>query len=760
MYRTVQYLVITFLFALFHSYGSYVVLADETLSALSGKVINADNKPLPGAIVMLSLDDYACADTTDTDGYFRFVYMPQGKYMLTVSAAHLGFQDIRKSIAVPADGDTDLEIMVRDRTYHIDEVVVLSGHEEVPKDMEKLPSFVTVVERSEFENTATTVADVIMAAPSANISVMGGLGDYTEVSLRGSYSNQVQIYIDGMLLNEAIGGAVNLGTIPLTNVESIEVWRSGAPAQFGGDAVGGVINIKTRDIHTPQKTFSLGYGSFNSFSANAVINIPHGMSRFNVTADYSSSDNDFKYKSDNGTIYNKDDDYWARRYNDEYLSSNLMSKYNHLFGNGMFLELSEHILSNKKNIPGKDYIRYSHATFETVKNLFQAKMTINPLFSGVIEAQPVFYHIHTHERYKDTKGNVGTGFQDNIYNTNKFNFMIPFTLRVKNYLTVNITPAANHESFRPDFLLEETLMYTCDREHFALSGNALFKTPGEKLTLTSNLRRDRYFSSYTGKPSPYNKTSGKSHFDYLTNSQAGLKLRALENFYIKCNYGDITRIPSLYELFGDRGGTLSNPDLKPEHIYKWDAGCMILLKKNLFSINGSFECAYFESNYKDLIQWYATDAGFIHPDNVSGSYVKGTEIVWNTRFLNRLMYSGSWTFQNSEVTSEKRKFYRNKQLPNRPKNFGSMKLEYSLKNTALFWTINRKSSYYLDRTNQNHLLYPGRTLQDIGISVLFMGGKTICSVLAKNITDIHTFDVKNMPKPGRSYMFSIVYSLN
>ena len=188
---------------------------------------------------------------------------------------------------------------------------------------------------------------------------MGGLGDYTEVSLRGSYSNQVQVYIDGMLINEAIGGAVNLATIPLTNVESVEVWRSGAPAQYGGDAVGGVINIKTRSLNTSQKTFSLGYGSFNTFAANTVVNLPLGMSRFHATIDYSSSENDFEYKSDNGTMYNKKDDYWALRNNDEFRSTNFLSKFTHVFENGMLLELSEHILSNKKNLPGKDNLRYS-----------------------------------------------------------------------------------------------------------------------------------------------------------------------------------------------------------------------------------------------------------------------------------------------------------------------------------------------------------------------------------------------------------------
>jgi len=735
-----------------------IVFADETTYTLHGTIIQTDKNPVPGAVVTLSPTGFA--DTTDIAGQFRFSNVPSGKYMINVSVTNIGFENVYKTITIPVESDNSLEIIVRDRTYKIDEVIVLSGHDDIHKEVEKIPSFVTIVERSEFENNSTTVADVIMATPSANITTMGGLGDYTEVSLRGTYSNQVQVYIDGMLLNEAFGGAVNLGIIPLTNVENIEVWRSGAPAQFGGNAVGGVINIRTRDTHTAQKTFSLGYGSFNTLTANSVINIPLKMSKFNTTIDYSSSDNNFMYKSDNGTMYNRDDDFWAHRYNDEYRSTNLLSKYSHVFRNGMLLELSEHILSNIKDLPGKYNIRYSDASLKTTKNLFQAKMTINPFLKNFLELKPFFYHIYSHEHYMDIHGNVGWGVQDNKYTTNSYNFLVPLTVQANKYATFNFTPTVKHETFNPDFKLEKYAPLSCEREQFSLVFDSFFKTPGERLTFTSNMRRDRYFSSYDGQPSIVSRKTPESRFNHITNINAGIKLNVLKGFIVQSNYGNITRIPSLYELFGDRGNTLSNPDLKPEHIYRWDVGGKARLRKNGFPVSATVECSYFENNFKNLIQWYTYDAGFIHPDNVGDSYVKGIEIVWNSKILKLLMCSGNWTFQKSKVINEKRKSFRGKQLPNRPKNYGNMKLEYPLKNIALFWILDHKSSYYLDRANQDHKLYPGRILHNLGFSASFMGGKTTYTILLKNISDVHTFDIQGMPKPGRSFMITFVYSVN
>jgi len=737
--------------------NSFVYAAEEQAHSVTGTVVREDEVPVQGALVTLLPGGYA--DTTDAAGRFRLNSVTARDYVLSVSMPFMGLANVRRSITVPYLNNESLKIIVQERAYRVDEVVVLSEREKVAEEIENAPSFVTVVERSDFENDAVSVADVLMDTPGTTINVMGGLGDYSEVSLRGAYSNQVQVYIDGMLLNEAAGGGVNLSTIPLTHVESVEVWRSGAPAHFGGNAMGGVVNITTRDMNQRRKIVSLGYGSFNTFTASTLLNIPAGMSRFHMTLDYSSSRNDFRYKSDNGTMYNDDDDYWARRDNDDFRSANLLSKYSRLFGNGMFLELSDHLLSGDKKIPASDNIRTAHASMQTAKNLFQAKLGMNPLFRNSIGIDPQVYHKYNREHYRDIHGSVGWGFQDNIYETKAFTALIPVTVTIGKLATFTITPTAVQESYRPEHKLQSTVPLSCDREQLALIGDGVFNTPGERLILTGKIRRDRYFSSYTGEPSPQNRVTPEPQFHHMTNVTAGAKIRVHKALSVQTSYGDITRIPGFYELFGDRGGTLSNPDLKPEHIYKWDAGFKIPVTGAELPVTGSIECAYFENNFKNLIQWYTNDAGFIAADNVSGSYVRGTELVWNSFVLNRFQCTGNWSFQRSKVTGEKRKYYRDKKLPNRPGNYGSVKVEYRFNNITPFWTMNRKSSYFLDRSNQDHNRYPGRTLHDTGVIISFLGGRTKCTALIKNITDVHTFDIQGMPKPGRSYMIKFVYTI-
>jgi len=107
---------------------------------------------------------------------------------------------------------------------------------------------------------------------SAGITVKqyGGLGSFSTVSIRGSSSDQVAIYLDGILLNSANSGSVNLADIPLNNVEKIEVYRGTSPAKFAASGIGGVVNIITKKAKQSQSTnLSYSFGSFNTHKASA-----------------------------------------------------------------------------------------------------------------------------------------------------------------------------------------------------------------------------------------------------------------------------------------------------------------------------------------------------------------------------------------------------------------------------------------------------------------------------------------------------------
>lgn len=747
--------VLSFILALL-SFHSFTYAQSAEMTAIQGAVLDENDEALGGVVVRLNTD--SVADTTDALGRFDFERVPWGTYVLTARKPGSSYLSATKRIVVSENTPGVLMIQLRHRVYASDEVVVISTPLSREERIENEPAQVDVVTRAEFERNAVTVEDVIASTPSATITSYGGLGSFSEVSLRGSYSNQVQVYLDGMLLNEANGGAVNLGLVSLANVERVETWRSGAPARFGGDAVGGAINIVTRDHRTNSGSVSLGYGSFGTMTGYGVAGFGTPESHVLVSLDSAASRNDFDYTSDNGTPQNPDDDYTTHRRDNEFRTINGLIKYRRLMGTSLSFELSEHILHSKKDLPSTQHILHSGASLSTTKNLLQSRLTWVPGSLQWLEVTPTVHSILSREHYRDTEGHVGWGEQDNEYETTTIKGMLPVSMRCGTFGEVTLTPVTAHESYNPEHRLENTVPLSSDREHLGLVGDLSLHTPGRRVQMTVNVRRDRYFSDYEGQANLFNPLPPESQFHHVTNAQTGIKIEVNPLMTLRWNYGDNWRVPSFYELFGDRGGVVSQPGLQPEHVYRWDAGARFHVPASWERFGGRFDVVYFENNYRNLIQWYTTNYGFIEPANVPGSYVKGTELVWNTRLLDAVDVRGNWTFQDSEVTATSKVYHLGKLLPNRPDNYGTCTLEYAYRRVSLFWTIDHKDSYFLDRSNQPHKKYPGRTLHNAGLSFGIRHNTIVWRFIAENIADEKTFDIQGMPKPGRSFMINVSYS--
>lgn len=127
----------------------------------------------------------------------------------------------------------------------------------------------TVVEAGRFAGEAKDVAALVATAPGVAVSEYGGLGQLATVSIRGSTADGVLVLIDGLPLNTAFGGAVDLSSIPRGWVERIEVLRGPEGALYGAGALGGVVNVVTRRAAPGRWTAEASGGSFGTGAAAA-----------------------------------------------------------------------------------------------------------------------------------------------------------------------------------------------------------------------------------------------------------------------------------------------------------------------------------------------------------------------------------------------------------------------------------------------------------------------------------------------------------
>src|SRR3954463_1608512 len=132
-----------------------------------------------------------------------------------------------------------------------------------PSEDEAASAWVITAERT--PRSAETMPDLLGDAPGVTVSRLGGLGAPALVSLRGSTWEQVSVYLDGVNLNLAAGGGVDISMLPVGDVARVEVYRGSTPIAFGGSAIGGVISVETQRPHTDGATLEAGRGSFGTW---------------------------------------------------------------------------------------------------------------------------------------------------------------------------------------------------------------------------------------------------------------------------------------------------------------------------------------------------------------------------------------------------------------------------------------------------------------------------------------------------------------
>ena len=141
--------------------------------------------------------------------------------------------------------------------------------------------------------------------------------------MRGSNPDEVLIVLDGVPLNIAEGGGVDVSTLPLGDVERVEVYRGTSPLAFGESALGGVVSIVTRTPAANRVTAQAGVGSFGTTyrrrhggrARRAAAPLRLARTRWGRAGDYA-------FHNDNNTATNPDDDFIDRRHNNDSLEGN------------------------------------------------------------------------------------------------------------------------------------------------------------------------------------------------------------------------------------------------------------------------------------------------------------------------------------------------------------------------------------------------------------------------------------------------------
>lgn len=181
---------------------------------------------------------------TGDDGHFRLKDVPAGKYTLKVQL--MGYASQTKTVVVNNEYTVDLHFVMEKEDIMMDEVVVSANRNETNRRV--APVVVNVMNSKLFETVnSTDLAKSLSYQSGLRVENNCQNCGFPQVRINGLEGPYSQLLINSRPVMSALSGVYGLEQIPVSMIERVEVVRGGGSALFGANAVGGTINIITKD---------------------------------------------------------------------------------------------------------------------------------------------------------------------------------------------------------------------------------------------------------------------------------------------------------------------------------------------------------------------------------------------------------------------------------------------------------------------------------------------------------------------------------
>jgi len=254
---------------------TFVLCITYTSPAQTGRIhgqISSDGKPVEFASV--SIPKRQAGTITDSLGIFSISDIPAGTHLVVISS--IGYETFEKNITVRPAQSNELNINLRPSDQSLNEVVVTGTMKEVSRMDSPVP--VEIITPRLFQKNPTpslfeAIGMVNGVKPQLNCNVCN-TGDIHINGMEGPYT---MILIDGMPIVSALSTVYGLNGIPNSLVERIEVVKGPASSLYGSEAMGGIINVITKNpLKAPivaADIFATGWGEINTdVSVKAKVN--------------------------------------------------------------------------------------------------------------------------------------------------------------------------------------------------------------------------------------------------------------------------------------------------------------------------------------------------------------------------------------------------------------------------------------------------------------------------------------------------------
>lgn len=263
---------------------------------LSGRIVQ-EGTPLPYAVVQLA--PTSSGAVADTAGRFTIPEIPFGKYTLKISAT--GYLNKTQTVVINSAEEKQVQISLTRVPGNMDEVVVTGTMKEMSRSDSPVP--VEVFTPKFFRKNPTpslfeSIGMINGIQPQMNCNVCN-TGDIHINGMDGPYT---LILIDGMPIVSSLSTVYGLNGIPNSLVERIEVVKGPASSLYGSDAMGGIINVITKNpLKAPLFSLDIFGTSWKEYNVDASVKFKVGRAQSLLGVNYFNYQQPYDHNGDHFT---------------------------------------------------------------------------------------------------------------------------------------------------------------------------------------------------------------------------------------------------------------------------------------------------------------------------------------------------------------------------------------------------------------------------------------------------------------------------
>ncbi len=584
-------------------------------------------------------------------------------------------------------------------------VITASRTEENPDNISREIDIITSYEIE--TSQAKDLSYILSQHSSVYSSSYGGPGALKTVKMRGSTPAQVLVMVDGRPINNPRDGEVDLSSIPLENIERIEVMRGPASSLYGSSAMGGTIHIITKKppIEGRKTEVTSGFGTFRTYQERLSHGQRMGSFGYLFTGDFISSE--------------------GIRDNSAFTSKDFSVKAEQDIGDNQQITVNTGFYTSLVGSPGQTVSLDIDDKQRARKNFIDAnwRLTLDP--DTTISAKAY----NNYDRLEFSENSAGsffdTPFKKDIHTTQARGLDIQANKRFS-------------EQYRIiggfNYVLNLNQSTSSDKHRYSVQAGyidneiILFKD----LKTNLGLRLDRY-----------------SNFGLQASPSASAMYRINEKNKIRGLISRSFRAPTFNDLYWpDEGWARGNPNLKPEKGITGEFGWQADLNPAV-----SLNLTYFRSYYDQLIQWAPDSADPITavwmPTNVSSAVIEGIELENRTAITDCIDITAGYTYQSAKDDKT------NKFLVYQP----AHKIDFSINHKDILgWSAGIKGQWTSLRFHDaaNTVKVDGFFLLGLYASKRWKNGVTYSLAINNALNKKYEY-VQNYPTAGFEFTNSIKY---